>query len=226
MAAPSHSSSEPCASNYARVVYLLIGAWLGIAFLKFGNPIVFDGMFPPPRDWVQIIFLQWPATWGFIGVAILVLLAVPLMRCPPKNTPKWVLIVPAVWLFWQWIASFDSIQPELSRLTSMHFTFVTAFFYIGLLTTSGVRASLPVWIGIGVGLSFVISAGFQQQFGGLEETREFYEKLDRGEHSAEVQQEFDTAEFRRMWDTPAFRRKVQSERIYASLFTQTHSQGY
>jgi len=217
VAAPAQSKADPPVGNYARIVCLLIGAWLGIALLKFGNPVVFEGMFPPPKDFTQILYLQWPAKWGFAGVAILALLAIPLFRFP-KKVPKWIVLLPAIWLVWQWVATFDSIQPQLSRLTALHFTFVVAFFYLGLLATSGVGRSLFIWIGIGVGFLLVLSSGFNQQFGELEATAEFYEKLSRGEHPPEIQQEYDTPRFRAMWDTPLFRHKVQSKRVYSTLF--------
>ncbi len=217
MASPTQTRFDPPFGRYARIVYLLIGVWLGVALLKFGNPIVFEGMFPPPRNINQIIYFQWPAEWGFVGVTILALLAMPLLRFP-KLGPKWIFLLPAIWVVWQWIAASDSIQPGLSRLTALHFTVAVTFFYLGLMATSGVGQSLFVWIGIGIGLLLVISSGFNQQFGELEATAEFYEKLSRGEHSPEIQQEFDTPQFRAMWDTPLFRHKIQSRRVYATLF--------
>lgn len=217
MAASVQKNSDNPVSNYARFVFLAIGFWLGLALLKFGNPIVFEGMFPPPQNFVQVVYLQWPAGWGFVGVAVLAALAIPLFRVP-RRIPKWVLLVPGIWLIWQWIAAFDSIQPELSRLTATHFTFVVLFFYLGLLVAGGVGRSLPIWVGVGVGLCLVISSGFNQQFGELESTAEFYEKLSRGEHPPEIQREYDTPEFRKIWDTPLFRYKVQSRRVYATLF--------
>lgn len=217
MAIDSDPAFKNSKSVHAQLFCALVGAWIGVAFLKFGNPVVFEGMFPPPQNLDEVIHLQWPAAWGFVGTAILFIFAIPLFG-RPDGLPKWIVALPAVWLIWQWIAAFDSIGPRLSLLTSLHFTFVVAFFYLGLFATRGVAKSILMWIGIGIGLCLVISAGFQQQFGGLEATAEFYEKLNSGDHPAEIQQEFDTPEFRAMWDTPLFRHKLQSRRVYATLF--------
>lgn len=211
---PAHDVS---AKPFERVVLLLIGAVLGLALLKFGNPIVFEGQFPPPRNLAEIIYLAWPAAWGFAIVAVLICLAIPLLR-RPRGIPRWVLWAPLIWLGWQWIATFHSIQPELSRLTALHFTFGTLWFFLGLLATRGVSRSLLVWIGIGVALCLVISTGFRQQFGELEATRVFYEKLAKGEHPPDIQKQYDTPEFRRVLESPLFQHKVASERIYSTLF--------
>jgi hypothetical protein len=213
----STSSNQPRRAGYFHVFSALLGGWIGLSLLKFGNPVVFDGMFPPPRGFDQIIHFEWPAAWAFAGTVALVVASIPLLRIP-RSVPKWVLWIPAIWLAWQWIATFDSINPGLSLLTSMHLTSVVAFFYLGLFATRGVGQTLLIWLGIGVGLCLVVSAGFEQQFGGLRETAEFYEKLERGEHPPDIQQEFDTPEFRALWETPLFRHKVQSKRVYATLF--------
>lgn len=203
--------------GYSTLVLGLVGLSFGLALLKFGNPVIFEGRLPPPSNLSEIIHFSWPIQWGWAWAGLLGLLSLPLMRVP-KGLPLGLLAVPAVWLGWQWVASFDSIQPALSRVTVIHFTFVIAFFYLGLLATLGVSRSLAIWVGIGIGLCLVISSGFQQQFGGLEETRVFYEKLARGEHPPEIQAEFERPEMRQIWQAPLFQMKVNSRRIYATLF--------
>ena len=217
MAQDSQPSAKLRSLTYFQVFSLLLGGWIGLSLLKFGNPVVFDGMFPPPLGLDQIIHFEWPAAWALSGTVVIAILAIPLFRSSGA-VPKWVLIIPAVWLAWQWVATFQSINPVLSRLTSLHLTSAAMFFYLGVFATRGIQATMLIWVGIGIGLCLVVSAGFDQQFGGLRETAEFYEKLERGEHPPEIQEEFDTPEFRALWDTPLFRHKVQSKRVYSTLF--------
>lgn len=202
---------------YSTLMLGLLGLLFGLALLKFGSPVIFEGRLPPPSNLSEIIHFSWPIQWGWALAGLLGVLLLPLVRFP-KGLPVWLLVVPAVWLGWQWVASFDSIQPALSLVTVVHFTVVVAFFYFGLFATPGVSRSLAIWVGIGIGLCLVISSGFQQQFGGLEETRVFYEKLARSEHPPEIQAEFERPEMRQIWQAPLFQLKVNSRRIYATLF--------
>jgi hypothetical protein len=200
-----------------QVALALTGLVLGLSLLKFGNPVIFEGKLPPPATFQELIYFNWPLQWAWVLGALVVALLLPLLRIP-AGLPKWLLIAPLGWLAWQWVACADSIEPALSRLTAVHFTVAVAWFGLGVLATRGVFQSLVVWIGLGIGFCLVISAGFQQQFGGLDETRVFYEKLARGEHPPEVQAHFNRPEIRQLWESPSFQLKVNSRRIYSTLF--------
>jgi len=207
----------PASPTYSNIVLGLVGLLFGLALLKFGNPVIFEGRLPPPANISEIVHFNWPVQWGWALAALVGALMLPLVRAP-QGVPRWLLVAPLVWLAWQVVASLDSIQPALSRLTVIHFASVAAFFYLGVLATAGIARSLAIWIGIGIGLCLVVSSGFQQQFGGLEETRVFYEKLARGMQPPEIQAEFDRPEMRAIWQAPLFQLKVNSQRIYATLF--------
>lgn len=204
-------------SPYANIALALLGLLFGLALLKFGNPVIFEGRLPPPAGFSEILHFNWPIQWGWVLAALVGVLVLPLAR-GPRGVPRWLLMAPAAWLAWQWIAGLDSIQPALSRLTVMHFTSVVAFFYLGVFATAGIARSLVVWIGIGVGLCLVVSSGFQQRFGGLEAQREFAEKYLRGDLPADQQQAAEAAGFRRILETPEGRQKLLSKRIYGTLF--------
>ena len=211
------SDERPGAFTYANSVFLLIGLFLGLVLLKFGNPVIFEGRFPPPGNFTEALHFSWPASWGWLASAVLFLLAMPLARWK-RGAPRWLLISVAAWLAWQWVASFNSIDPQLSRQTVIHFSVAVGWFAMGLLATRQFADLMPVWLGLAIGVCLVISTGFDQQFGGLEETRVFYEKLARGEHVPEIQRQFESPELRRVWESPLFQFKVTSRRIYSTLF--------
>lgn len=204
-------------SGYSQLAIVLTGLVFGLALVKFGNPVIFEGKLPPPSNLTEIIYFNWPIQWGWMIAAVLGLLLLPLFRWSP-GVPKWLIAAPLVWLVWQWVATADSIQPGLSRLTVIHFTFTTGFFICGLLATRGVDQSKLIWLGVGIGLCLVMSSGIRQEFGGLDDTREFYEKLAKGEQPPEVQAQFDRPEIKRIWQSPLFQMKVNSRRIYSTLF--------
>lgn len=203
--------------GYHQFALVITGLVLGLSLLKFGNPVIFEGKLPPPASFQELIYFNWPLRWAWVLAAVVTALLLPLLRIP-AGLPKWLLLAPLAWLGWQWFACADSIEPALSHLTAVHFTVAITWFGLGVLATRGVFQSLVIWIGLGIGFCLVISAGFQQQFGGLDETRIFYEKLTRGEHPPEVQAHFSRPEIRQVWESPAFQLKVNSRRIYSTLF--------
>lgn len=209
------SASRPGA--YHQVALALTGLVLGLSLLKFGNPVIFEGKLPPPASFQELMYFNWPLRWAWVLSALVIALLLPLLRIP-AGIPKWLLIAPLGWLAWQWVACADSIEPALSRLTVVHFTVAFTWFGLGALATRGVSQSLVVWVGLGLGFCLVISAGFQQQFGGLEAQREFAEKFLRSELPADQQQAAEASGFRRILETPEGRQKLLSKRIYSTLF--------
>jgi hypothetical protein len=83
----------------------------------------------------------------------------------------WILVLPALWLVWEFIASTQSVSPDLTGQTMAHFTVCVALFYLGYFALQGASRTWPIWTGISLALCWVIHAGFQQHFGGLEATR-------------------------------------------------------
>jgi hypothetical protein len=214
---PASGTARRAAGAYSHLVLGLLGAFLGLALLKFGNPVIFEGKLPPPSNLPEFLYFSWPVQWGWMILIILAMALLPVLQFP-RRIPKWLFVAPIVWWLWQWVATLDSVDPALSRLTAAHFTLVAGCYFLGLLATRGIPSSMVVWIGIGIGLCLVVSSGFRQQFGGLEQTRVFYEKLAKGEQPPEIQSEFDRPEIRRIWESPLFQFKVRSRRIYSTLF--------
>lgn len=206
------------AGAYHHVVLWLLGLLLGLSLIKFGTPVIFSGKLPPPSDFTEVYYFNdWPIQWGWLLVAVIGLMTLPICD-RPHGVPRWLLLSPLVWAFWQWVSATRSIQPLLSILTAIHLSVVVVFFFLGLMATRGVSGSKIVWVGIGLGMCLVISSGLRQHFGGLEETREFYQKLSKGEEPPEVQAAFERPEVKRIWQSPLFQIKVNSKRIYGTLF--------
>ncbi|HAV62650.1 MAG TPA: hypothetical protein DCY13_09820 [Verrucomicrobiales bacterium] len=202
---------------FHKVVIGLAGLWLGLTLLKFGNPVIFEGLLPPPSNLNEIIHFGWPAEWGWIGSICLGVAALALIRLP-RGVPMWLLLAPAVWLCWQLVASFDSVNPAVSRLTVIHFAATVGWFCFGLMACHSVRSSKVMWVGLALGLCLVISSGFDQQFGGLDSQRAYAEKFLRGELPPDEQAAAEAQGFRRVLESPLGRHKLMSPRIYGTLF--------
>jgi O-antigen ligase len=157
----------------SRILAGLFGALLGLALVKFGNPVIMASEIPWPANGWEWLIDAWPAIFGYWllgGVGV-----VGLLVCHwKKGLPLALVAMPLVWLVWEIISA---TQTEVPRFTSwptvIHFCSCVVCFYLGLFSLKGAQRFWPFWAGILAGLFLVIYSGFQQHFGGLEETRKY-----------------------------------------------------
>ncbi len=175
----------------------LLGLWLALAPIKFGNPVILDRQILPPQSLAEAIHQPWPIAWGhaLLGVVFAtgaLALIHPASRLGPHDRPPptasvcgsriesflpWLCVG---WLAWQTISSLGTIDPTLSGPCWTH------FMACGLAYLTGARL-MPsrshgdgwrsFWIGIAGGWLVVVAIGWRQHFGGLAETREYFYSL-------------------------------------------------
>lgn len=181
----------------------LFGAFLGLAVLKFGNPPIMEKWVSPPTNIYEFLLdTPWPIAWAYGMLAALIVLGI-VSASRVKGAPLWILVVPLLWWVWQALATAYSINPALSQPTLFHFTAVLACFYLGFFTLSRLSNLGGFWTGLMVALLLMMAVGWQQHFGGLEETRRYfllylYPKM----HGV----------------PPEYLKKMQSTRIFGTLF--------
>ena len=180
----------------------LAGAFFGLALLKFGNPAVLEKLVEHPTNIWEWVFNAWPVTIGFgllAGVAGVGIFAARWKT----NAPRWLVLLPLVWLGWQFIAATHTVDAELTRATLKHFTACVVCFYLGLFALAPSRRPAMFFASLLAGLVVVIAVGWQQHFGGLEETRAYF--------------------FREIYPqlkfvSPEYLKKMSSNRIFSTLF--------
>ncbi|MGP8198509.1 MAG: O-antigen ligase family protein [Limisphaerales bacterium] len=162
---------------------VVAGLFFFVAILKFGDPVILDNVLTPPENAQAAIYESWPVQWGYWLMLPLIVagLASVLWRMrgsaslPGVGLPgtgfRWPLALPLVWLGWQLIASAHSVSPKLSAVTLEHFSACVILFYLGYFGLKGVRNPWPLWTGLALAFCWVLRAGFEQHFGGLEATR-------------------------------------------------------
>jgi len=151
---------------------ILAGLFVGVSLLKFGNPAILDHLIHPPEGALEILFQSWPSSWSHLLLAIPLLLGLASARWE-LPTPRWLALLPLVWLAWQWVAATQTTEPKLTRVTLVHFHAILAGFYLGLFALAPVRRMGWFWTGVGVGFALMLWTGFEQRFGGLEATRQY-----------------------------------------------------
>jgi len=169
--APSRQPKQLLAYIFAWV----FGIFLGLSLLKFGTPAIFAGMVDPPEDAYQFVLNSlWPLSWGYRLVFVLTLFGLVAARWRPLRFPRWLIVTPLLWLFWQFVAASHTIDASLTRLTLPHMIVTVLCFYLGVFVL-GQRENLrPLWFGLILGFALVLFVGLQQRFGGLEATRRYF----------------------------------------------------
>ena len=202
----------------------LLGLWIALAPIKFGNPVILDRQVAVPQSITEAIYQSWPAAWGH---ALLVLVAIvgavahlPFggQAKPRSSTPHlldpterhwrqqgagalpWLCLG---WCCWQTISAWATVDPSLSRPVLSHFLACGLTYLMGYRMTSAAAetpSSRSFWLGVAGGWLVVVAIGWRQHFGGLAETREYFYSLPD-------------------WRTqpPELIAKIASERIYSTL---------
>jgi O-antigen ligase len=154
------------------LVSIALGFCIAVALTKLGNPVIFESMSYAPQNLAEVVFSNWPDSWGYF-VLIPALLFAATKANFKTDLPRWFIALPIIWLFWTWLSSARSTAPELSRLTVIHFTAIVALFFAGLFVPIQ-RSFFKVVI---FGFAYLLWLGLEQHNGGLEATRKaFFEQ--------------------------------------------------
>lgn len=149
-----------------------VGLWLGLALLKFGNPVILDHLVGAPGNFEELLWQAWPVSWGYGVLAGVIGLGLAAMGWQWQRR-HWLVWLPVAWLVWQGVASVPTVDAPLTRMVLKHFAACAASFYLGLLLLSRVRDLRWTWGLALVGFLGVLWLGLDQHFGGLEATRQY-----------------------------------------------------
>ena len=171
-----------------QVVAGVYGGFLGLALVKFGNPVILDHLVQAPANGWELVFSTWPSRWVFdacfgsyfVFGLIFLLTATAAFKSSFAQTwrqlmrHRTVLVACGLllgWYCWQWIAARDTVSQELTSATMPHFTLCLFCFGFGLFCLKALERPWLVWMGLVLGLTIVLWAAMDQRFGGLEATR-------------------------------------------------------
>ncbi len=178
----------------------VIGLWLALTSIKFGNPVILADQISAPTDRDEFLFAPWPAEWGYGLIALCALVGLRFFRWP-RGVPVWFVALPFLWLAWQGLSALQTVDSALTGRTLVHFATTVAAFCLGLFAFPQVQRFRSFWVALIGGFIVVLMIGLRQHFGGLEETRSFFYSLPDWQKYP-----------------PEFLKKVASNRIYSTLF--------
>jgi hypothetical protein len=152
---PVASATKPARENpLATRLVLVFGCFLGLAVLKFGNPVILDKQVGTPGNLAEVLSFAWPARWAYWGLLPLLCLAGCVAwqtrsRWPVSRT---LAALPLLWLGWQFVAAFRSVDGQLTSAVLWHFVGCVGCYGFGVLIVARERA-LP-WVLVGLLAAF------------------------------------------------------------------------
>lgn len=210
----SKQKSAPAPPSNADLIFpAIIGLFFFITIIKFGSPVIIQysavqdapHVLDAPQDFVSAVFDIWPTNWGpwlFVPVALVGVFAIAL----DKAKFHWALVLPLIWLVWEFVSATQTVNPALTKITLTHFTVCVCLFYLGFFARTGMSNPWPLWAGMGLALCWAMRSGIQQHFGGLEATRKMMaESPDLAGMSA------------KMLSNPEYLKRLASDRIFGTF---------
>lgn len=114
---------------------LLLGCFLGLAMLKFGNPVLLDGRIIVPGSLGEALSLTnpWPTRWGNWLLLALAAggMAVGFGGHNRGALTRGLVGLPVAWFGWQIFSASQTVDAELSATTLRHFAAVLAAYFLG-----------------------------------------------------------------------------------------------
>jgi O-antigen ligase/polysaccharide polymerase Wzy-like membrane protein len=147
------------------VFALVFGLFLGLALIKFGNPIILEAKISPPGSFTEFWSYPWPPSWGVWLLGVLSLAGVWLAIIGRRRWPltRWLWILPACWFGWQLLAATRTVDGELTAATLWQFAGCVACYFIGALVLDRSRCLRLLLIGLLAAFAFCLVRAANQR---------------------------------------------------------------
>jgi len=144
---------------------LLFGCFLGLAILKFGNPVILDQKIIPPASFSEFRADAWPTHWGnwiFFPLALAGAVLV-LVRRPAWPGPRRLWLLPILWFGWQGLSASRTVDATLTAAALWQFAGCVAAFFIGTMLLARSSALRWLLVGLMAALAFCLIRGIDQR---------------------------------------------------------------
>jgi hypothetical protein len=122
---------------------LAFGLFLGLAILKFGDPVILDQKIFPPDSLSEYWNDSWPTHWAdWILLPLAVLGGILIVSQPPaplrqpagaqRRSLRWLFLLPLLWFGWQIISATQTVDADLTTATLWQFFGCVACYFIGV----------------------------------------------------------------------------------------------
>ena len=133
---------------------LAVGLFLGLAFWKFGNPVILDHKIITPESPAAFWADAWPTHWANWISPPLALIGAALAFTNKFRWPAtpWLWLLPLLWFGWQFLSATQTVDADLTTATLWQFFGCMACYFVGALVigapgTASARKSSPLHAG-------------------------------------------------------------------------------
>lgn len=156
---PNLPGTMPVAWTTGRELYLIIlGLFLGLSVIKFGNPVVLDAVVPAPNTISDAWSWAWPPHWSLTLVWIIALPGAWFVFCNgirwPAHRLLWLL--PVVWFGWQFVAAIHTQDGRLTTFAIGEFAGCLLCYFLGAMVVGSGRGLRLVLAGLLAAFAFCL----------------------------------------------------------------------
>jgi hypothetical protein len=174
-AAARPPEAGPVGDFWLRIYSGAFGAFLGLAIVKFGNPVILDEKIIPPTSLSDAWISPWPTHWANL---LLVLIALPGLwlafthwRGGLGLRALWIL--PVAWLGWQVVSATQTVDGALTATTLWQLAGCVVCYFLGALVLSYERGLRWLLIGILAAFAFCLVRAVEQRLVEFPQDRQF-----------------------------------------------------
>jgi hypothetical protein len=165
--------SEPQSTGTA-LYALAFGLFLGLAILKFGNPVILDYKITPPDSPAEFWTDAWPARWGNWIFLPLALAGAGLVFTRPRRWPgtRWLWALPLFWFGWQLLSATQTVDGKLTATTLYQLAGCLAGYFLGALILGRQRPRRWLLVGVLAAFAFCLVRGANQRLFEFSQSRQ------------------------------------------------------
>lgn len=144
---------------------LAFGLFLGLAILKFGNPVILDNIIIPPSSFSETWTGFWPTHWAnWILLPLAIAGAVLAFAKKSRwSQTKWLWLLPLFWLGWQFFSATQTVDGDLTSATLRQFIGCVACYFLGAFLFGNGRALNFLLVGILAAFTFCLVRAVDQR---------------------------------------------------------------
>jgi hypothetical protein len=144
---------------------LAFGIFLGVAILKFGNPVILDAKITLPVSLSDFFNDAWPTHWANWILLPLALAGTAFAFTQKLRWPanQWLLRLPLLWFGWQLLSATRTVDENLTATTLWQFFGCVACYFIGAFLFGSDRALSWLLIGVLAAFTFCLVRAVDQR---------------------------------------------------------------